>query len=784
MSWARMVDPSTLIEASDKVQVKSQIKVIQATLKRAAERKEMIKALPTVDELKSTMPQYSFDETKKSLEDINKVKEDFKNKEVFGVSTSGRKADESLKKSKSGVPLFSTTKKEQYKDKTGKVKYKTVKINKIPRLDIGEEPTISASDLLIPGLIVVEPKYLTPEPLLSPSIVAKDLATEWQKKVAIIPEPKGLKRKDYGVDTVISERSIEKGDMKLSSIREVEIKPIKKFSPDHLKMLSAKILYSKGKNCHAVAGLFNDLSHLGQYREEANFFLGVCAHKMGFYTESVNRLIKVILKEDPFYTTEAIQVITSHLPREYEVDVARTIVNIKNKALLPEGYMDNVNYVLAKGHIQQKKYNQAIQFATQVKTDSDKYPKALFIKGIAQYSTGKELQAIESLKEARSSLKGRSGDYENLHSLISVNLARLNFQVRKFSQANVEYLRVKKDSPFWIQALVEQGWAQLMMNDPSGAIGNMYSLHSPYFQSVYKPESYAVRTIGYLDICQYGDAYQTLNLMEERYRPWIKSVDHYIKTKRNKNDYYNTLKTYLSGKSQSNVDGLPFQVIREMARKRNFLNHQDSINHKVDEFEQYSFIKKLMAQDVRKFKWRIKKAKERIAAINVNLNKAKKDSSLIPKIVEWKAKKNFEINLVRNLTFQIALYGQNIKGFRRLEKVAKNRINAEKSNLKVLASKELIKNLYEAKVQMQKILDNNELLRFEVFSGSGENIRYKVAGGESTDSNRVPASYKPQKSLQWSVIGEYWADEIGKYRSALKNNCPKKARMPKMRSTN
>ena len=59
-----------------------------------------------------------------------------------------------------------------------------------------------------------------------------------------------------------------------------------------------------------------------------------------------------------------------------------------------------------------------------------------------------------------------------------------------------------------------------MVNDPAGAIGNMYSLHSPYFTAVYKPESYVVRTIGYLNICQYGDAYQTLNLMEEIYRPW------------------------------------------------------------------------------------------------------------------------------------------------------------------------------------------------------------------------------------------------------------------------
>ena len=31
-----------------------------------------------------------------------------------------------------------------------------------------------------------------------------------------------------------------------------------------------------------------------------------------------------------------------------------------------------------------------------------------------------------------------------------------------------------------------------MVNDPAGAIGNMYSLHSPYFTAVCPSESYVV----------------------------------------------------------------------------------------------------------------------------------------------------------------------------------------------------------------------------------------------------------------------------------------------------
>ena len=74
---------------------------------------------------------------------------------------------------------------------------------------------------------------------------------------------------------------------------------------------------------------------------------------------------------------------------------------------------------------------------------------------------------------------------------------------------------------------------------------------------------------------------------------------------------------------------------------------------------------------------------------------------------------------------------------------------------------------------MSRTLDNNEFLRYEIFAGSGENIRYQVAGGQTTGDNRLPASVKPQKMMNWTFDGEFWADEIGNYRSSLKNNCPK-----------
>ena len=89
-------------------------------------------------------------------------------------------------------------------------------------------------------------------------------------------------------------------------------------------------------------------------------------------------------------------------------------------------------------------------------------------------------------------------------------------------------MKVPKDHPLWVQALIEQGWTQLALDDFAGAIGNMYSLHSPYFKVLFQPESFVVRTVGYLNICQYGDAYRTLSKLEADYRDWDSKLATYL----------------------------------------------------------------------------------------------------------------------------------------------------------------------------------------------------------------------------------------------------------------
>ena len=99
----------------------------------------------------------------------------------------------------------------------------------------------------------------------------------------------------------------------------------------------------------------------------------------------------------------------------------------------------------------------------------------------------------------------------------------------------------------------------------------MHSIQSPYFNGVYKPESYVLRSIAYLSICQYPDAYKSIAYLEHTYQPWLDKLNKYNST-HNSTQAYDTVIRHLQAKTNPDTDELPFQAIREAARQRDFLN--------------------------------------------------------------------------------------------------------------------------------------------------------------------------------------------------------------------
>lgn len=730
-----------------------------------------------VEALKATMPTPGADRPVRA-EDLREVRRRLRQEGVASVSNPGRKPQAGLKLSKAGVPLFPMGVQQVVKMKNGKTKVVMAPMKKIPRLDVGQEPTVSRNDFILKDYRMPLTDVANIPALPSPTPINDGLVKNASTQMVIAAEPaKDLEKQNFGIDKIVTKESIAKAMPELKPVAPVQEKPYKELSQAQLAMLTALILYAKGDRCHVLLGLFDEIAKNERFAPEANFFLGQCAARMNMHSLAFERLSGLIRTENPQFVGDAILTLVKALPSDYEIPFSKLIRNLKDKKSIPESVQNEVNFITAKGAFKEGVFQEARGFADKVQEGSPDYGNAQFISALTWYSLGNTAKAIGRLESLRTWMTTKAVVDKNLSSLTAINIARMRFTQGRYKDALAMYMAIEKDHPVWVQGLIEQGWIQLALEDFSGAIGNMYSLHSPYFKTVYKPQSFVVRTIGYLNICQYGDAYRTLSWLENEYRPWADAIAGYVQKKKMASDYYQTTVDYLRGKSDANVEGLPYQVIREMARQREFLNHQTALNKKADEFSRYDGIEKTIAEEKTKLKSRIQKATQRFKELKAKIDRAEKERMVAAQVEPMRAQMRRERELVLGLRYQVDTLEESRRTFADLKPRIISRLEKERYNLREQAGQNLVENLLRLKNEMTMVLANNEFLRYEVFAGSGENIRYQVAGGEVGDANRIPASIKPAKMMNWSFDGEYWEDEIGSYRSSLKNNCPQVGKM-------
>jgi tetratricopeptide (TPR) repeat protein len=705
--------------------------------------------------------------TGSSLKDIQGVRDAVRGATALKVSKPGRAGTSKLAKNKAGVPA---------------VNWQQLKVaKKIPRLDIGTESLISRNDFKVSQLGWGLSKPSDLKPLPSPQAIGpKEVAQALAVKAPVVLGTRGLTANLKTVGQPVSREAIDKIQYTFQPTVDNKVLPVKPIPEEQLKMVAALILFEKGNSCHMIMGLFNQLAQAEKTKSEANYHLGACADQLGMHQAAFDRLSYLVATEDKEFGKDALKILAKDLPIIYERDFYNTMKKAKApKAMITDESRDDVTYRMAKGAYRAGDFKTSLVYVDQVSEKAEFYDDARFLSAMNSFALNDKANALRKLEGLWESIEARKMGNSNIRALTAVNLARMYFAQKKYDKALEHYMQVPKDHSLWVAALIEQGWTQLALEDYSGAIGNMYSLHSPYFKAVYQPESFVVRTIGYLNICQYGDAYKTLSWLEKDYRDWFTKTDGYLAKHKTPAEIYAAVKGYIKGKSDDSIDGVPYQIWREIARRKDFLNLQTALNDKQDETKRYEGVNEKIKKEKADIRSRADSSKKRFDSWRAMVAKTKVDKSLKEKLPEYNAGLQREKELTIGYRFQLSILEQSRQGYLEFQKTGQQKLDSETASLSTKAGETLLKRATAMRTEMSRVLDNNEFLRYEVFSGSGENIRYQVAGGEvSGQVNRVPANVKPAKMLNWSFDGEFWEDEIGSYRSSLQNNCPASAGTP------
>ena len=664
--------------------------------------------------------------------------------DVLVQKTAGRPADKHLKIKKSGVPQYEIS-----QNKKGK-------IPSIPRLDIGEEPSLAAGSLTLDALPLTKTNKL-------PNIEKKPSPTEisikkWLNEIKPASNAQNLNSTGHTTPKAFTAPpDLPAPLMKDPQLSQINIKDL---SPAELKLLQALIFMETQKNYPVALGLLSELlKEAPQMRTETTYHLALAAKGVGLNSEYRAQMLKVFDDKQSSWKKLATQsLVINAAANDTALVAALDPVIEKEKLDIKEKGQYQLNR--AKYYSDEDQLKTAMNALDKISKDSSLYLDGQFLKGILFYKTGKIKEGTTLVASALEGLEKDKPDSE-LKSVAALTLARLQFQTGDYKTAFRTYLKVGKNHPEWPQAMIEQAWAQILSGDYEGAAGNMFSLHTDFFKNTFAPESYIVRAVSYLNLCQFGDGARVVTNLKHRYAPAQAQMQTYQAKHKGPLDAYETVKAFLKNADSKEIDGLPRPLIWQLARHPAFLTEQQEINSLEEEITAFNNVSLDLLKREKFLLDEQNKIREKIVAMKKDL---KPNESLDE--IDSLEKRLISYNLQHGIIKKLRTSMKDVRS------AGLARIDKEKTEHKKMASAALTNRLSEMLATLTTSLDQTDVLQYELFAGAGEHLRYQAAGGEIKPTENPGLKPEENKQLKWEFKGEVWEDELGHYRSSLKNVCP------------
>lgn len=644
------------------------------------------------------------------------------------------------------------------------VKTTTTKLINIPALNIKTERVVKAqplSPLRLPSAVPEAPKVVTKVARTSPPLINFKLKpyNEIVSAPKVVAEADAFK-KIPDIALLKPFPIVEYKEPK------VELKSMIDIKPNDYKLLQALIFLEIQQNYDMAMGLFAELLQDPVHRTESLYNYALTVKGLGLNSEFRQFMVKV--------TQEAKEQTWKELATQSLVENINILEQSDIAIIDPLAEKFNVDVTRSDDYqIKRAKYYSNVGDLTKMENalvfideKSKRYPEGLLLNALVKYRANKVDDATMYLDKLMDATK--KDKQSELRSVGGLTLARIQFQQGAYKDAFKSYLLVDKSNPLWLQAMVESAWTQILSEDYEGAAGNMFSLHTDFFKNAFSPESYVVRTVGYLNLCQYGDSIQVLSQMKKRYAPWKEKLETYQKTYKKPDDYYETLKAWVNNSDLSEIHGLPRSFIVELARHPSFTNVQAQINTYEDEISKFNSVALNLIKRERELATMARSAQSELNEVKNRLGSKQPQGADLRKI-ETAQKKLISYSIQQHIANKAKT------SIKELRTQALARIEKEKTTLRIAASKALQGRFKELAGTLDKVLNQTEVLQYEIYAGAGDHIRYQMAGGDITEKERPELKVEKDKSLNWKFKGEVWEDEVGHYRSSLKNVCPKES---------
>jgi tetratricopeptide (TPR) repeat protein len=379
----------------------------------------------------------------------------------------------------------------------------------------------------------------------------------------------------------------------------------------------------------------------------------------------------------------------------------------------PEAHKNMLRFRIGEIQMKSKLYPQAVQTLGSVAPGSEWYSKAKYLEGLAYVESGKLNNAVQTFADLSDAEKGKGVNHINRVGAL-MGLARVYYQQQNWDAAIDIYRQIPRDSELWHDTLFEMSWAQMRAAQFRNVLSNFHSLHSPYYEDFYIPESLLLRAIVYLYICQYDEMEKTLDLFDHIYKPVLADLTNFLKAYSKPLTYYDEVAI-----QQDNFEDLK----KNRDNRRKFAIPFLVARHIMQEGD-YSRVRSY------------------IMAIR------KEMSTLGEQPKDWQ---NSEIGQYAG-------------------KLLKGRLN----NARKVAGVYVRNHVNNIRKDLAQLFEQHGFARFEMFSGRKETIKKQIAGkdlAKNVDGDTERDFYIQNGYEYWTFQGEYWLDEIGNYHYLGTQSC-------------
>ena len=323
----------------------------------------------------------------------------------------------------------------------------------------------------------------------------------------------------------------------------------------------AEALYARRDYIAAAPSFFQAFSYAKSPAEKIRAALGLGKSLEKVQLDySASKYLSLIVRKGPTvpYFTEALELLgnineRSSLGRSHVVQLFPNEVDPSSIPGRARGF-----YFYFKGieAFDKKQYDPAASYLSQVSPGTVFFAKSRFHLGVIANLNGNGAKAKNFFEAAISSADGDNADW--LKEQANLNIARALYEEKKFRESMRFYSEIPRSSDNWLQAIFESSWAFFILQKHNNTLGNIHTIHSPFFENRFFPESYILQAVTFLRLCEYKQVDKSLVAFRDRYSSVLKGLDKAIQEYQPEPaQFYSLVKKYRSGeKAQAEIGAI------------------------------------------------------------------------------------------------------------------------------------------------------------------------------------------------------------------------------------